>query len=107
MKAGRGQAGPAIPWIGARGGVEGSREPIELRRDVLDGARERRGAAAVVASPRAFARAMTSFLNRFPRNSLSCFRRRKIGQIYLCSRNFIGGLSGASEIFLTPRKTTV
>ena len=35
------------------------------------------------------------------------FRRRKIGQIYLYRRNFTGGFYGASEIFLTPRKTTV
>jgi hypothetical protein len=35
------------------------------------------------------------------------FRRGKIGQIYLYRRNFIGGFYGASEIFLTPRKTTV
>jgi hypothetical protein len=35
------------------------------------------------------------------------FRRRKIGQIYLYRRNSIGGFYGASEIFLTPRKTTV
>jgi hypothetical protein len=32
-------------------------------------------------------------------------RRRKIGQIYLYRRNFIGGFYGASERFLTPRKT--
>ena len=31
----------------------------------------------------------------------------KKGQIYLYMRNFIGGLFGASEILLTPRKTTV
>ena len=36
------------------------------------------------------------------------FRRRRIGQICLHRRNFIGGFYGALEIlFLTPRKTTV
>ena len=35
------------------------------------------------------------------------FRRRKIGQMYLYRRNFIGGFYGASEKFLTPPKTTV
>ena len=34
-------------------------------------------------------------------------RRRKLGQIYLYRRNFIRGFYGASEIFLTPRETTV
>ena len=33
-------------------------------------------------------------------------RRRKIGRRYLCRRNFQGGFYGASEIFLTARKTT-
>jgi dynein heavy chain len=34
-------------------------------------------------------------------------RRGKIGEICLCRINFIGGFYRASEIFLTPRKTTV
>ena len=44
-------------------------------------------------------------------NDLNAYARHlgrpKIGQIYLYRRNFIGGLYTASEIFLTPRKTTV
>ena len=43
----------------------------------------------------------------FPADALMHLRRRKIGEIYLCRRNFIGAFYGASEIFLTPRKTTV
>ena len=34
-------------------------------------------------------------------------RRRKITQVYLYRRHFIGGFYGAAEIFLTPGKTTV
>ena len=33
--------------------------------------------------------------------------RREIGRIYLYRRNFMGGFHGVSEVFLTPRKTTV
>ena len=39
--------------------------------------------------------------------SRTLFRRGKIGQIYLYRTTFIGGFYGASEIFLTARKTTV
>ena len=56
--------------------------------------------------------ARTSSARTPPRSSRATtyeerIRRRKIGQIYLYRRNFIGGFYGASEIFLTPRKTTV
>ena len=34
-----------------------------------------------------------------------CLRRRKMGQIMIGRRKFMGGFYGASEIFLRPRKT--
>ena len=50
---------------------------------------------------------------RAPWKDASCtsdgthFRRRKVGQMYPYRRIFIAGFYGASEIFLTPSKTTV
>ena len=46
-------------------------------------------------------------VDQLPREKERQLRRRKINQIYLYGRNFIGRDYGVSEIFLRPRKTTV